>query len=676
MSSLIRFTLQLALIAGFILVYSATSGQSFGPITFNGLPDNKQLFAREQDNHAVVSLTGTAQPSDFQQLTLVTYRNNQRFGYSSFPLVYSNGNASSFTLTTRLKAELAEYAIEVYVKKSSKDSSLLVRKVDLVAGDFYIIYGQSNAVAWEVDYTYRHEYCRTMGFAANIGQAWGLSNDLGPRVGIFGIEFQKQIAERYQIPTCVINGALAGASIEYLTNRNEADHADVSTAYGGLLNMAQRTGLLSHVKGIMYWQGETEASSNDPLSWAPVFDRLMQQWQEDIPNVEKIYVFQLPLFGGGPYDDRIGVLREQQRTLNKKYPIIQPYAALGATGWNGFHYGLEGYLKLGQELADMAGYYHYNQKKKISSPSLQKAYYSTPERDEITLVFEDYQRMVYPKDTLVHNIEGSLEPQSIYSMKDFFYLNKEWKKLKSGRADANRIILTLKEVGSDSLIKYLPSKYHYTGLNTAPWVYVGPFLSNQEGFRALAFHHTPISPYQALQPLSLSATEPREEVELTWNLLPGIEGYQLDIYDSNPLSAGHIVVQLTAQQNSFIYSEAKQGMPVTYSIRAIYPSIESEIISTQYIKKSADRLVTGIAQGQAAMVVFPNPVTNIVRIQSEASPIKRIELFTRGGILIRSYDFESVAQAEVELTGLEPDTYLLRIVTKDYTRTQRILYTP
>lgn len=277
-----------------------------------------------------------------------------------------------FSTSSKIKAELAEYSFEVYACKSATDSSLIVRRDDIVAGDFYIIYGQSNAVAWEVDYTYRNEYCRTYGSLGGTSVNWGLSNDLTPRVGIFGIEFQRKVAEKYQIPTCVINGALAGASIQDLLSRNANDHSDASTAYGTLLHYAKQSGLLPYLKAIYYWQGENEAASETPLVWAPRFDQMVAQWKEDYPMAEKIYVFQLPLFGGGAYNDNIGIFREQQRTLNLKYPIIQPYAALGAPSWNGFHYGLEGYLKLGQELADMAGFYHYKKRKKSPLPVFRK----------------------------------------------------------------------------------------------------------------------------------------------------------------------------------------------------------------------------------------------------------------------------------------------------------------
>ncbi len=650
-----------------------TYAQEYGPFHFDKLPSNKQLFAREADNMADVIVSGKVDPSAFTAISMVKFRNNTRTGYTKSNLTYNENNAAPFSLTTKIKAELAEYAIEVYGIKSATDSSLLVKREDIVGGDFYIIYGQSNAVAWEVDYKYRHEYARSMGTAPEIGTVWGLSNDLGPRVGTFGIEFQKQIAERYKIPTCVINGALAGASIDHLLARNANDHFDTGTAYGALLTYARNTGLLPKLKGIFYWQGEAEAASPDPLSWAPKFDLMVKQWAEDYPMVEKIYVFQLPLFGGGSYDDRIGEFREQQRTLNLKYPIIQPYAALGAPGWNGFHYVLDGYLTIGKELADMAGYYHYGKTEKITSPSFQKAYYSTPERDEITMVFEDYQEMIYPNDTLNVNIEGSLEPESIYAVKDFFYLNKQWQKLKSGRAEANKIIVNLKEVGNDTLIKYLPSKYHYSNLLTAPWVYIGPFLRNKLGFRALAFHHNKIFPYQDLGKPNLTVSEVNNNVVLSWNLLPKVDGYQVDIIERKDSTEKHIILYLPADQTSYTYKGAIKDKENTYKIRGYTIESETSLSVINYTKVSQDDVISGIENSNYAISVYPNPTSDLINIYAENDFINGIDLISTSGITVKSLKYDAVNFVPLNLSSTQEGTYILRISIGNKSVTKQVV---
>jgi hypothetical protein len=647
----------------FSLISTISLAQKIDFVTFDSLPADEQLFPRDKNNEAEITISGKVEAAGYAYVSVVRYRNETRVGYQKSNTQYT-GSTAPFKFTSKIKSELAEYSYEFYACKSATDSVRIVRRQNILAGDFYIIYGQSNAVAWEIDYTYRNEFCRSYGTFPD-GKSWGFSNGGTPRVGIFGIEFQRKVAEKYDIPTCVINGAFAGASLSDLLVRNPNNHAEATSPYGILLNYANQTGLLPALKGIFYWQGENEAASDQPLSWAPLFKTMVDHWKEDYPMVEKIYVFQLPLFGGGPYDDRIGAFRESQRTLNKPYPIIQPYAALGAPGWNGFHYGLDGYLKIGQELADMAGFYHYGKKEKITSPSLQKAFYSTPKSDEITMVFEDYQEMVYPNDTINENIPGSLEAVSTYSVKDFFYLNGEWQKLKSGRAEANKIIVELKTVANDTVIKYLPSKYHYSGLLTAPWVYIGPFLRNSKGFRAFAFHHTRIAPYVDLGTIKLEAKDEKGNIILNWNALSAVSGYVLERHNKKDTVSSHEIIYIPAGQTEYKDLSAKKGIEYIYSVRGYTDQSESQISSLTITKESED------IQQELAINVFPNPATNIINATSTSSGMVGVEIYTTSGVKIKSETYPTKDWITIPAGHLQRGNYILKVYTEDGSATTR-----
>ncbi|WAC11169.1 T9SS type A sorting domain-containing protein [Dyadobacter pollutisoli] len=639
------------------LFIRTTYAQPSGIAILDKVPADMQLFARDSTGQADVDFLGRVQEPGYAYLSVIKFRDKTRSGYQRKDLQY-NGAQAPFNFSFKIKAELAEYSFEIYACKSKSDSVLIARRDNIVAGDFYLIYGQSNAVAWEIDYQYRNEFARTYGSSGGAA-AWGLANDIGQRVGIFGIEFQRSIAEKYQVPTCVINGSAAGASLLALTER--------SSFYGYLLNAAKESGLLPSLKAIFFWQGETEASSDDPLTWAPRFDKLVKMWQEDYPMVEKIYLFQLPLFGGGAYDDRIGLLREQQRTMDRKYPIIQPYAALGAEGWNGFHYGLEGYLQVGRDLADLAGFYHYGQKEKISSPSLQKAFYSTSKKDEITMVFEDYQRMVYPNDTTAVNIEGSQESSSVFTMKDFFYLNAEWKKLASGRAEANRIVVKLKEAANDSTIKYLPSKYHYSGLLSAAWVYIGPFLRNTKGQRAFAFHHNKIFPYTDLGAITLVSNEQDHQVVLSWNKLPNVAGYMLERFDAADTLGTHEILHFPASQFKYEDPSAKKGIEYIYRIRGYTDQSESNLSSTTITKQGDDLLQ------EISIMIYPNPVTDFINIASGTANISLVELFSASGKMFKNVSYEGKDWVTFNVNDCSSGQYILRVYYGDKSSARRVL---
>lgn len=654
---------------GFLLITFASSSQN---VTFDDFPVDKRLYGRQPNNFGMVPIAGKVADTGYTHLSVLKYRDGVRAGYQKTALTYTDG-AARFSLTDSIRAELALYSFSAYVLRSATDSVLVADSEDNVAGDFYMVYGQSNAVNWEVEYDYRNEYCRSYGFNADSnGDTWGLSNSVSPRVGIFSISFQSEIAGRYQIPTCMISGALAGATVFDLSGRNPDDPGDYRTAYGILLSRARATGLVPFIKGIFYWQGESEASSDNPQIWLPEFEKLLGYLQEDYPNVEKIYVFQLPLFGGGPYDDRIGMFREQQRTLHVNHPVVQPYAPGGAPGWDGFHYWLEGSLQVGKEMADMAAYNHYGSATRITSPNFQKAFYSNEERNEISIVFDDYQTMVYPKDSTYANIEVSQEPVSTYRVKDFFYLNKEWQKLESGRAEANKIIVSLKEVKEDTLIKYLPSKYHHAGLSSAPWVYLGPFLQNTYGFRALAFHHNPIAPFVDFGKITLSGFESGAGIDLAWNKLPVATGYLLERLSADDWETPHLTWRLEGDKLAFTDPTAKKGFTYHYRVRGYTEKNESELSLPVVVTRTTDNVVLGLESGTDAVIVYPNPARDFVFAEIKSGIIDEIQLFSADGRLLRSAK-SGLSKAAFELPPHASGLYFLKIRTGDRLMVRKVL---
>ena len=226
----------------FVILSQITFGQRIYSVVFDNLPQDYQLYPRTDKNEAIVAINGQVEVADWKYLSVVVFRNKVLYQYRRSGIKYNaNGDLGSFDLKPIIKSELAEYDFQVYASKEGKDSVLMAERLNVVAGDAYLIYGQSNGRAWEVDYKYRNEYARTYGFGSqSSGYAWGLSNSGytggydGEQniVGEWGIEFQRAIAENYGIPTCVINASTSGANIKTLSDRNPNNPADYNTLYG------------------------------------------------------------------------------------------------------------------------------------------------------------------------------------------------------------------------------------------------------------------------------------------------------------------------------------------------------------------------------------------------------------------------------------------------------------
>jgi hypothetical protein len=575
----------------FIILLTATNsfGQRFYNINFDQLPKDYQLYPRDDKNQSVIPITGTIEVANWSYMSVVVYRNKKLYSYARNNFTYDNtGKLGTFSLKPIIKAELAEYDFQIYASQAGKDSVLTFERKNIVSGDAYLIYGQSNGRAWEEAYEYKNEYCRTFGYGSfQNGYTWGLSNEGytggfdGEQfiVGEWGIHLQKNILENYGIPTCVINASTSGANIKALSDRNPTNPADITTHYGRLIYMAQKSGIINNIKGFFYWQAETDAAQV-PSLWKPGFEQMHSFWEKDLPNVKKIYTFQIPLFGAGEYNDEVGVLRDYLRQLGKFYPKITSFAPIGVTGWNGWHFDLAGYKQIANELGVIVGKEFYGEKKTLICPNIQKTYFSNAKRDEITLAFESGQQMIYPKDTLVPNIGGGF---GMYSLKDFFYINKVWQKVASGRAEGNKIILKLKQPAeiSDTLIKYLPSVYPYSGgsfiLKEAPWIYIGPFLKNSDGMRAFAFHHLKIAPYLDIEKITLSSTMlGNNKISLKWNTIQNVKGYVLERFLAKDSTQIQLVKQFTNTETAFTDSTFEFNKEYIYRIKSFTDLQESD----------------------------------------------------------------------------------------------------
>lgn len=564
-------------------------GQRFYNIQFNELPQDFQLYPRDDKNQAVVPINGQIEVGDWSYMSVVVYRNKQLYSYAKSYFSYDNtGKKGTFSLKPIIKAELAEYDFKIYASQAGKDSILTFERKNIVAGDAYLIYGQSNGRAWEEVYDYKNEYCRTFGYGSfQNGYTWGLSNEGftggfdGEQfiVGEWGIHLQKNILENYGIPTCIINASTSGANIKTLADRNASNPSDITTHYGRLIYMAQKAGIIDNIKGFFYWQAETDAAQT-PSLWKPGFDKMYSYWTKDLPSVKKIYTFQIPLFGAGEYNDEVGVLRDYLRQLGSIYPKITAYAPIGITGWNGWHFDLAGYKQIANELSKIVGKDFYGEQKTLISPNIQKTYYSKANRSEITLAFENGQQMIYPKDTIAPNIGGGF---GTYRLKDFFYLNGVWQKVQAGRAEGNKIILTLQQPANsnDSLIKYLPSVYPYSAgsfiLKEAPWIYIGPFLKNSDGMRAFAFHHLKIAPFFDFEKIILNNIPiDGKKISLKWNTISKANEYILERLSAKDTLNIQFVKQFSNTQNTFTDSTIQYGEEYIYRIKAVTKLQESD----------------------------------------------------------------------------------------------------
>ncbi len=153
-------------------------------------------------------------------------------------------------------------------------------------------------------------------------------------------------------------------------------------------------------------------------------------------------------------------------------------STVGLREHDGCHYSFEGYNEMGEWISRLIerDFYGSTDTLDITPPNVQEAWYSTPERDEISIRFDS--PVVWAADTL-----GA-------SMEDYFFLDGDWGIVDSGYVDTDgyTVVLRLFIPSSASTITYLPNMTYHGSEE----IYEGPWIRNPRGIGALSFFEFPL----------------------------------------------------------------------------------------------------------------------------------------------------------------------------------------
>ena len=557
-----------------LLCLAGLSGkaQRIGAVTFSKLPQDYQLYPRNEQNEAQIPISGQVEEGGWQSVSVQVFRNKQVIDHKRAALNYAAGRGRFAIEPITIRAEKAEYAVVVHLVKGA-DSVRVVERQNIVAGDVYVLTGQSNASNFFRD-TRTNEFCRTFGKTSGTygtepynpaDTTWAIANQtlLTQNVGTMGFEFQRLILEKYGIPTCLINGAVHWSMMAHHANRNPGNPADLATGYGRMLYRLQKGGIDKAVKALIMRQGESEAYG-EGNNWGGNFDTYYKNLKTDLPSVKQLYVFQVDLID--PAVAAAPLVRETQRALVDKYADVQVIPSVGTAGFDGLHYSEEGYIQNAQELTRLVArdFYSSTDVDNIDAPNVRKAYCSSEDRTQITLQFNDGQALIWGEE-----FDGLL-------MKNYFYLDGRAGEVAAGRAAGNRIVLTLKKPSTATRLTYLPPKSD-PGRPNVP--FQGPYLTNKRGMRALSFYELPIGgvviepqPFAA-PTLTLALVSPTA-IQLSWNDVPNATAYVLEQRD-NQSGTFRLVKQFPAGTLTYLADGLADNITHVFRIKAVNSAIES-----------------------------------------------------------------------------------------------------
>ncbi|ULQ56076.1 T9SS type A sorting domain-containing protein [Flavihumibacter rivuli] len=311
-------------------------------------PKDNQLYPRNLvTNNATISVSGSLdQNSGFTQVRLKKFRDGILVTNTNFNLSYSN-NTATYNFTETIPAELNNYRFDLFGFNGTTET-LIQSANNVVAGDVYIIEGQSNAVAnWRSDYTVNNDantatnapyrnFVRVWGSGSQTAaytKAWFIGNgniwyENDGNTGQWGMRMASNIAGSQNVPICIMNGGHPGAPISFF-QRNDANPTDLATNYGRLLNRMTEAGLRQAARGIIWYQGESDALGSTSTvqlttaQWKQSYTNLYQDWKTDYPGVTQFYIIQTR-FGCG-INTRDGALQiqEAQRQLALEIPDLK-----------------------------------------------------------------------------------------------------------------------------------------------------------------------------------------------------------------------------------------------------------------------------------------------------------------------------------------------------------------
>src|SRR5690625_587030 len=333
-------------------------------------PQNRQLCTRDTTtNLATVPIHGEESFGGFEKAILRIFRNGTLKSQLEQNLVYSDGRAS-FSFEPTIVAELAKYDFELWLDDGNEEK-LLRRAREIVAGDAFIVYGQSNAEAYSWEPTrsaneYSSQWILTFGQNGDSGDhaknilLWVQAEGDGGRqdpgsIGQWPMVLAHEIVDSVGVPVAILNGSRSSYEIRRLyKDREDPDNLydttedNVRRPYNRLRYRAIQAGVAETIRAIFYYQGEND--NERPKRHSDGYQVLREDWAVDYPGVERFYCTQVRP-GCGVTTENVA-LREAQRRLGDIYPNTFIMPSNGLESHDGCHFLFtDGYEELGLNYA-------------------------------------------------------------------------------------------------------------------------------------------------------------------------------------------------------------------------------------------------------------------------------------------------------------------------------------
>jgi Carbohydrate esterase, sialic acid-specific acetylesterase/Secretion system C-terminal sorting domain len=328
----------------------------------NHFPQDMQLFPRNiATNKGSYTIDGTIpKGSNLTLMKVKIFRGDVLMDEKS-QLINAANVAVPFALTFDIKAELMDYKIELRKIEAGKDS--LVKKAErLVAGDVFLVNGQSNNIGSieDVDYS---PYLRS--YTENFG--W---NDIKyTQPSKWAPRMAKMIIDQQKIPVALFNESYGGVTESYFLKNNAILSEN---NYNMAMKRLVAAEVKNNVRAILWWQGESDGWETPADIFKQQFKQLHADWMKDYNNPQ-CYVFQIR-FKSCAHTNPL--IMEVQRQLASELPNLENISTTAALS-DGCHFSYKnGYDSLGNRLFRLVSARNYGTSAAYTrSPDVERAWF-------------------------------------------------------------------------------------------------------------------------------------------------------------------------------------------------------------------------------------------------------------------------------------------------------------
>jgi hypothetical protein len=480
---------------------------------YTPFPVRNQVLQRDEQDSSAIQIEGVYDSNTIQKLSLQILKDGVLIKEKSITDINPNGVKYNFNL--KIKAGKFNYTIQLI----ANNTEIIKKSENVLSGDLYLFYGQSNALAnaYIDDYNPKQDLFSHVLIQTDWNQPTGfwspvVSNTtyLNNTIGTFALEFAKQITSTSNYPVGIIQCAIGSKDITELTVAS--DKPNEYSPYDKLTKSLELAQAKNNLKYIMFMQGESDAPSIRAIRYAENFDILYKKLNKDIPNLSIFFNIQINIMlkGFSANSKDVEIVREFQRVSASLYPKIINYSSVGITEFDGLHFLNAGYTKMGKELANMASnvIYKTNTNPNVFSPNI-KRIEKNKDGTQLTLTFDESQQMFYPKDT---TISGNTR-----SLKNYIFIDGNNSIIKSGYANLNQIFLNIEGSVNPKFITYLPP---YLDASSPPYSTIVN-LTNSSGLRAFSFANNKIESSFIKVVILNSKILSDGNIRLDWNNING-----------------------------------------------------------------------------------------------------------------------------------------------------------